>query len=175
MQKETERSKQVLSEQDLCKKILLEETGLLKKVTVLQSLVREAVLGRQWTDFEAHIGAINVLSGQFEALEAKREELLSDLPAQLDIGDEKSRFYALAARFPVEERNEITEIYRNLKLETLKVRTANDALLGYLAEAKATMTGFLEAVFPDRSGRIYSKRGKQIAQDMRSMVLNQRF
>jgi hypothetical protein len=147
----------------------------LKKVTVLQSLVREAVLGRQWTDFEAHIGAINALSDQFGALEAKREKLLSDFPVQSEIGDEKSRFYALAARFPSEKRNEITDIYRNLKLETLKVRASNDALLNYIAEAKATMTGFLEAAFPDRGGRLYTKRGKQIAQDMRSMVLNQRF
>jgi hypothetical protein len=158
-----------------CRLILLREAELLKKVAARQALVRNAVLNRQWIDFEAHIADMNALGDEFAALEAERETFMSKLPAQCGGGDEKSRFYALAARFPADKRSEITEIYRNLKLETLKVRASNDALLGYIAGAKATMTGFLEAVFPDRGGRLYTKRGKQIAQDMRSMVLNRRF
>jgi hypothetical protein len=159
---------------DQCKDVLLKEIGLLEKITLLQSLVWNAVTTREWTDFEAHIAAINAFGDAFNVLERERQGLLAELPAQAGIGDEKSRFYALAARFPPDLCNEITAIYRNLKLETLKVRASNEALLNYLAGAKATMTSFLEAVFPDR-GMLYSKGGKQIAQDMRSMVLNRHF
>jgi hypothetical protein len=42
----------------------------------------------------------------------------------------------------------------------------------YLNEARLLVAGFLDAAFPDRKGKIYSRRGVQVQADMRSMVLN---
>jgi hypothetical protein len=91
------------------------------------------------------------------------------------LGDDKGRFYALASRLPPAERGELTAVYRSLKLEALKLRMANEILMSYLSGAQATLTGFFEAAFPDRSGRIYTKQGTPISHDMRSMVLNRAF
>jgi hypothetical protein len=48
----------------------------------------------------------------------------------------------------------------------------NDALTHYLDGARAVVADFLEAAFPDRHGKIYSRQGTRIHADMRSMVLN---
>jgi hypothetical protein len=160
---------------DKCLLILGRETEVLKKISALQELVWKAVAAREWADFESFNGAINALGGEFEVLEGEREKLLSELDTKQGRGDEKSRFYTLVSRFSPELRNELTQIYRNLKLEALKVRMSNDTLLNYLAEVRTVTAGFLEAAFPDRAGRLYTPQGTQIPADMRSVVLNRHF
>jgi hypothetical protein len=155
-----------------CSLILTRETEILKKITVLQNEVREAVLSRVWTDFEDQINAINTLSAEFNGLEQEREELLARFPGS---GDEKSRFYSLAAAMPPDLRNTLTESYRSLKMETLKVRMSNDALLTYLNEARTTVANFLEIAFPEHPGRIYSRQGKPTQVIPGSLVLNQSY
>jgi hypothetical protein len=162
-----------------CKILLLKECELVQKAAALQDLIHIAVKNREWTDFEGHFTAMNAIEEELAVLEQKREGLFAELGAgqtaqSPDPGDGKGRFYAFAARLPVPERNELTAIYRGLKLESLKLRMANESLMSYLAEARATLAGFFEMAFPDRGGRIYTMRGTPISHDMRSMVLNRR-
>jgi hypothetical protein len=77
--------------------------------------------------------------------------------------------------FSPDLRNELTAMYRTLKLETMKVRASNEMLLNYLAGAKTLMAGFFEAAFPERTGRLYTSQGTQAAADMRSVMLNRHF
>jgi hypothetical protein len=158
-----------------CALILGREIEVLKKISGLQNLIWEAVASREWTDFEAHNQAANTLGGDFEALEAEREELFSELGAAAGREDEKKRFYAMISRFSPDLRNELTARYRTLKLETMKVRASNEMLLSYLADAKALMAGFFEAILPERAGRLYTPRGTQAAADLRSVVVNRHF
>jgi hypothetical protein len=158
-----------------CALILGRELEVVKKIAALQAVIWKAVSNREWTDFEAHNQAINALGGEFDGLETEREGLLAKMGGDTGQEDEKRRFYRLVSRFSPNFRRDLTGIYRTLKLETMKVRMSNEALLSYLAEARTTMAGFLEAVFPERAGRLYTPRGTQAAADMRSVVLNRHF
>ncbi|MDR2078829.1 MAG: hypothetical protein LBP74_03795 [Treponema sp.] len=158
-----------------CSLILHREIEVLKKISAQQNLVWEAVASREWADFEVHNQAVNTLGGEFEALEAKREELLSRLKPAGGQEDEKKRFYAMISCFSPDLRNELTATYRTLKLETMKVRASNEMLLNYLSGAKTLMAGFLETILPERAGRLYTPQGTQAAADMRSVVLNRHF
>jgi hypothetical protein len=158
-----------------CVLILGREIKILKKISALQDLIWGAVASRKWTDFEAHNQTVNALGREFEALEAEREGFFSEIGVAGGQEDEKKRFYRMISFFSPDLRNELTALYRTLKLETMKVRTSNEMLLSYLADAKTVMAGFLEAIFPDRAGRLYTSQGTQIAADMRSMVVNRRF
>jgi hypothetical protein len=89
--------------------------------------------------------------------------------------DAKGRFYAFAANFPDEQRNELTEIYRTLKRETLKVQMDGQSLMSFITGARAAVAGFVEIAFPERHGKIYSPYGKAMSHDMRSMVVNRTF
>jgi hypothetical protein len=158
-----------------CVLILGRELEALKQIGALQNIIGEAVSSREWTDFEAHNQALNALGFEFEALEAERAGLLLEMGAASGEGDEKSRFYALISRFSPEPRDELAGLYRNLKLETMRIRMANERLIDFLAGAKTLMAGFLEAAFPERAGRLYTPQGTQAAADLRSVVLNRHF
>lgn len=87
----------------------------------------------------------------------------------------EARLYAFASRLPETERRQFTDLYRGLRLRAMKLRAASDSLLLYLNEAKTTVDGFVNAAFPERKSKLYSRRGTQIATDMRCMVLNRVF
>jgi hypothetical protein len=160
-----------------CKVILLRECELVQRAAALQNLIRTAVEKREWTDFESHFSALAGVESQIALLEQERETLFTQCgggrAGELD-ASAKSRFYLFASTLAEERRNELTAIYRSLKLEALRLRLSNESLMAYLGEAKATMAGFFELAFPDRSGRIYTPRGTPVSHDMRSMVLNRR-
>jgi hypothetical protein len=162
-----------------CTAVLEQERELVTKIAGMQALVREAVINRQWMDFESHMKALGQIGARFEDLDRERIRIFASFSGNGNTpgkaGEDAAGFYALAARFPPDERKAITDVYRNLKTETIKVRIESDALMNYLSEASLLVTGFLEAAFPDRKGKIYSRSGAQVQADMRSMVLNRHF
>jgi len=167
-----------------CRDILLQESELVQRVGNLQNMIYSEVVGRDWTDFEAHFEALEEMRKELLTLEDERERIFSIYLGEKTTGnadtaeaDASSRFYAFVARLSPEQRGEITEVYRSLKVETLKVRSTSETLMSYIAGARATMAGFFEAAFPKaaRTGKTYSPYGTQVSNDMRSMVLNQRF
>jgi hypothetical protein len=157
---------------DRCFLVLTRETELVGKIAAVQEEIWKGVLERTWEGMESRLETINVFEAEFRELEAEREAVLSLFPGS---GDEKSRFYAFAAGFPAESRNRLTEIYRVLKNKCLRVRVSGDTLAGFLTEARSLVSGYLETVFPERRGRIYSSRGMQVEPSPRSLVLNQHF
>ncbi|MDR0689370.1 MAG: flagellar export chaperone FlgN [Spirochaetaceae bacterium] len=164
-----------IAEYKTCVDILKGEIEILEKISFLQDSVRSTVMNRDWTDFESLLGSLQKYGGQFEALEAERVRFFAALGERAPGIDEKTGFYAFAARLPEAERTELTAAYRKLKTETLRMRLHNNSLMEYLNEARTTVAAFLEALFPDRKGRLYSRQGVHRPADMRSMVLNHSF
>jgi hypothetical protein len=154
-----------------CADVLRQETALLERLAAAQEVVRNAVFAREWADLETMLSRLAAYGSDFELLEAERARIFAEFAGP---GSERESvgFYALASRLAEAERRELTELYRRLKLDALKVRLANDALTTYLADARATLSGFMEAAFPDRKGRIYSRRGRTVHPEMRSIVLD---
>ncbi|MDR2953187.1 MAG: hypothetical protein LBU82_08095 [Treponema sp.] len=163
-----------------CKEILLEEYGLVQTAATVQEKIRAAVMSREWADFESLSSDMNAVEGKLAGVENKRETLFAEFEASLgryplNTKDAKGRFYAMVSLLPENQRNDLTEVYRGLKLETLKLRMANDAFAAYLGGINATLAEFFSLAFPDCGGKIYTPKGKRLSHDMRSMVLNQRF
>ena len=163
---------EVCMEFDRCREILLKETELVRSIAALQDSIYEAVISREWADFEGYFSTLAKMREEFALMEGEREQIFAGLRSETGV---TGGFYALAAHLPHEKRSEITSAYRDLKRETLQVQMTGEALMGYIAGARATIAGFFEIAFPDRGGKIYSPHGKAITHDMRSMVLNQRF
>jgi hypothetical protein len=162
--------------------ILKREIEILGRISSMQELVRNAVVNREWMDFESLLEKMHDQGNEFKLLEAERMGLFAESAPEKDCGGaalrktgETVNFYALISRFSEDRQKELGELYRKLKLETLKTRMASDALLRYLNEGRSVMAAFLEAAFPDRKGKLYSRWGRQIQADMRSMVLNRSF
>jgi hypothetical protein len=154
-----------------CKEILLKECELVQNITSLQNGIHQAVTSRNWADLEDNFAALGKLKAEITALESERERIFSEITGKT--GD--FSFYAFAAQLPAAQRAEVTEIYRSLKFETLRVRMSGEALMKYITEVRVVMAGFFEVAFPDRSGKIYTPYGRSVSHDMRSMVLNRSF
>jgi hypothetical protein len=157
---------------DQCLVLMEEELGALEKLALAQDGVRKAVLGREWVDFEKKIDELDGLGAAFEALEAERRRLFMRFIPSRKEGDEDLGFYSLIAALPREKRTAFAACFRQVKLLILRMRLANESLLRYIEEARATVAGFIDAAFPDRRGRFYGRRGEAVSPDMRSMVLN---
>jgi len=174
----TDNERGVFMEFERCKDIMLRESALVQEIGKLQDMVYNSVVCRDWTDFDVQFDALGEMGRDLAMLEAERERVFSESMSGDAVGltaDASSRFYAFAARLPIKQRKEITEIYRNLKMETIKVHSAGETLMGYITGARATMSGFFDAAFPDKAGKTYSPYGTQVSNDRRSMVLNQRY
>jgi len=148
-----------------CESVLSGEIEILKKISAVQSKVRQAVINREWTDFETHDKELNRLGEEFERLEDERALLFP-------VG---TPFYDVILELPVEERMELSRLYRELKTETLKMRATNETFLVYLNEAKNLAGAYLEVVCPARGGKLYTRKGRKVSQDLRSIVFNKRY
>jgi len=164
-----------------CRDILLQECELIQNAVVEQEKIRQAVTDREWTVFEDHLGAMNSLESKIENLEREREQLFTvfkTLVHQQSFSsnlDAKGQFYALVMLLPVSQRNELTSIYRSLKIEAIKLRMANEALFAYLSGIKSTLKDFFDLAFPERGGKMYTKDGTHFFNDMQSIFLNRSF
>jgi len=164
-----------------CRNILLQESELIQNAVVVQEKIRLAVTERELADFENHLNSMNAIESKLVALEDEREKLFSifetlihqkNFSATLDA---KGRFYTLVSMLPENQRNDLTSIYRSLKVETIKLRMANEALMTYLNGVRETLRDFFALAFPDRYGKMYTNQGTTFSHDMRSMVLNSSF
>ena len=159
-----------------CREILLKEIELVMQAASIQEKIRTAVLDGEWEGFEGHISEISAIEKKISALENERENLFDSFAgASSGEVDSKSRFYSIAEKLPQEQRDDLTAVYRCLKMETLKLRIANESYMTYLSAIKSTISDFFEAVFPERSGKMYTPQGTHHSNDMRSLVLNQSF
>ena len=155
-----------------CRDILVREGELVGRIGGLQDAIYSAVTERDWNDFEPKLGELDGLGRELEELEREREGLFASGTAGRN---ETNGFYATVSGFPEDRRREITDAYRSLKVKTVRVKAAGETLMGYISAQRATMAGFFEAAFPDRAAKTYSPYGKQVCDDMRSMVLNRRY
>jgi len=164
-----------------CKDILLKESELIQKAVFAQEKIRAAVDKKEWTVFEDHLNVLNSIESNMVNLEGEREELFNVFETLVhqkgfsETLDAKGRFYKMTALLPEHQRNELTEIYRSLKLESMKLRIVNNTLLIYLTEIKSTLNDFFALAFPDRCGKMYTKSGTHFSNELSSMVLNRSF
>ena len=164
-----------------CRDILLRECEQIQKAVAIQDKITNAVTNSEWTVFEDNLSAMNAIENKLVSMEDEREQLFSVFETIIHQSnfsqnlDSKGRFFALVSILPEDQRNDLTAIYRSLKMEALKLRMQNEALMTYLSGIKSTLKDFFDMAFPERSGKMYTNQGTHLSHDMRSMVLNTRF
>jgi len=164
-----------------CRDILFQEFELIQSAVVLQEKIRKAITEKQWTAFEENLNTMNATEIKLENLEKEREELFfvfKTIARQQGFSenlDDNGRFLALVEFLPESQREDLTSIYRSLKVESVKLKMANETLLSHINIIKSTLRDFIDLAFVERGGKMYTKNGTHHSHDMRSMVLNQSF
>jgi len=154
---------------DRCVSVLNSEIELIKKISAAQALVRQAVMKREWANFEERMYEVNRLGEEFAILEETRAALFAAL------SPEEKPFYDLITTLPPVECRELSRLYRELRVETFKMRAINETFLSYLSEVKTLSDAYIEALCPARGSKMYTRKGCKVSQDLRSIVINNRF
>jgi hypothetical protein len=131
--------------------VLETELELLVAIGAVQAKVKEAVEKREWAAFEIYNRQIEETAARFAELEAARE-------SSADAATPRT-----------------SELKRCLKAEINKIRWTGEAIARYLEEQRALTDAFIEAIYPEKRGALYSRYGKRAAADMRSLLLNQTY
>ncbi|MDR2344052.1 MAG: hypothetical protein LBD86_05925 [Spirochaetaceae bacterium] len=150
-----------------CEAVLNAELLALAEAGEVQTLVAEAVKRRDWVDFDASIEAVNQIRTRVEELEGERLALMPGVTWR--------DFYGFAGRFPDKERQILCGLYRQIRLETARVSFSAAALASYLGEARAIVSGLIEAAFPEKRGKIYGRSGVEQSAGLGGIVLDRRF
>jgi hypothetical protein len=131
--------------------VLAAELSLLGAIGAMQEKVKAAVEKREWAAFEAYNRHIDEAAGRFADLEEARLHSTDGATAKT------------------------VELKRCLKAEINKIRWTGEAIARYIEEQSVLVGAFIEAIYPEKRGAIYSRYGRRAAADMRSLVLNQAY
>jgi hypothetical protein len=146
---------------------------------LLDSLSREearlqlAVLEKDWTALEEAVRTMRVIADDIEGCEMQRNDAYRVLKGTLGLKSEDS-FYDVLSRLPLEERQELATLYRQLRVGIAKVRSITDGIDAYVTATVGTMRDILDELFPERKGKIYSRSGSVSMAETSSMVVNHR-
>ncbi|MDR3356389.1 MAG: hypothetical protein LBO04_04295 [Spirochaetaceae bacterium] len=152
-----------------CRAVLGRELEALVEAGAAAELVAEAVKRREWADFDGRISAMNEIGARIAGYEEARSALMPG------VNGSTGAFYQFVRRFPDEERRVLCDLYRQVRLEAARVRFRAAALASYLSEARALVSGILEAAFPEKRGKIYGKTGAERNANFGGIVLDRRF
>jgi len=163
-----------------CITVLSEELLLLNRIFTIQSAVRQAVLSKEWIDFDWKMAEIRQIGSDFNELDNERSSLFNSLSGMVfGYYDEKTAkksiippFYTLVSKLPEDERRELSRLYRALKIETLRMQALNESFINYINEARIAASSYLEAAYPCRWSKVYNRKGNKTDQDFKSMIFN---
>jgi hypothetical protein len=151
----------VILDFDDCLDVLYRQTVCLKDITAVQKTVRDAVFERNWTVLEPALSQAEELGTQLSELEIERSAVFGG-----------RSFREALSTFDVEESAALMSARRDLKHAACKVRVGTEALNGYLSEVHIVIRGFLDAAFPERRDRVYSREGRRKKTELRNVVLD---
>ncbi len=129
-------------------------TGLGEDVQRLRDTFQEKAWGPSLTLSES----IERSSRAVEAADQARDRAFAAVRAALGMPDETS-MSSILPLLPDLLRSQMDESWRGLRMAVVRLKTSSGRMR-YSAETLAyTLNGILEAVFPYRKGKIYSRRG----------------
>ena len=138
------------------------ETALFGELGAEVEKLKDSFQAKQWIPGLAVAERIQGFAARIEQAETDRETAFRSLREQLG-KDDGSGFSALLPRLPEDCRGELEQSWRGLRASVVRLKTASGRLRYAADVLGGTLTRMLEAVFPQRRGRIYSRRGTATA------------
>jgi hypothetical protein len=151
-----------------------EQTEALDKFVEAQRAVSAAVRARDWPKLELSIKLAGAYATMVSGAEYGREEAWDKLVAKLQLPADSSVF-RVSLEIPMEYRSLLTDAYRNLRLAAMRARIENDALSDFVGTSASTLNEAIEALYPERKGKIYGRSGRTRKDQAGAMILDAAF
>ena len=156
---------------DELKNLMQIEIDLLNGFAGLEVKLQEAFLRRDWSELDTLVSELGSFSGRIEAMEERRHNTFLELKVSLKL-DEKMTFSRVITEMSSEDREELSDLYRKLKIAVIRVRGAAGRLGYYFRSVSDSANRVLSELLPYRKGRIYSRVGLPRAAEGASLVFN---
>jgi hypothetical protein len=159
-----------VSETDRLIAVMKDETELFSRYAIEQEGVARHIRERQWTELENTLATMEAIALRMREIEAERAALFARLLLEKGL-KRGTNFYRYAYLHPEGKRRELNSVYREMKLKAIRTRIESKALGDYLDNARATLGGVMETLFP-RKGQAYTRYGRKPESELSAMVLN---
>jgi len=148
-----------------------EQAAALDAFVLVQRTIAQAVRSRDWPALEKALERAAAVAETVSAAEALRADAWCDLLGETGLPCDATVFRA-SLSLPLEYRAMLNDAYRALRLSAMRARIENDALSGFVGSAASTLRLAMEAIFPERKGRMYGKTGRPHHADSAAMILD---
>lgn len=139
--------------------LLQNEIVSLKECGRLTDLLKTAVMNRDSLSLKTLLEQLSDESERLRLIEERRVEGYARLCRRFSVGETVS-FYDLLAFLPGEERNSLTELYRELKREVVLYQGRLKNLDDYVYSVTGTVNSVLETYTRQNSGGVYNNNGR---------------
>jgi len=138
------------------------ETALFSELGLEMEKLRDSFQAKHWITGLAVTERIQGCAARIEEAEAARDSAFKSLRDQMG-GGEAAALSTVLPRLPEPCRVELEKSWRDLRASVVRLKTASGRLRYAADTLGGTLAKLLEAVFPQRKGRIYSRRGTATA------------
>ncbi len=151
--------------------VLEREIALLGEFGGNEEAIRSSIFENDWSGLERMLRACEPIVEAIDNLEKERSGLFDDLKRILR-EDPSAGFYQVIVRFPHEERERSSTLYRSLKREVLKIQGITWSIDAHVQSVTAVMQQILNEQFPHRKGRLYCRKGNATKPQETAIVFN---
>ena len=129
------------------------------------------MLEREWEEVTPLIETMSDMSDAVVEAENRRHDAYCTLRRHLGLED-SAGFAEVLAALDDEDRRRLAELYRQLKLAVIRLKSLADGVDRYVRTMMATTRELIKEAYPHRSGATYSRDGGHAAHSGEALVLN---
>jgi hypothetical protein len=120
--------------------------------------IRECVVARDWEKLEKKLNFIKKQAYSMEKTEAERNAVYKAMRKKAgNVHDDD--FCAFMDKYCPDKSSIMNSLYKELKLNVIKVKALNARLDAYLSTVTSAVSRILDEAFPIRKGTIYNSSG----------------
>ena len=149
-----------------------EEIALLDSFAKIEESVRLYIRESDWENLNAALLEIEPVSVGIEKAEEQRGAVYTELREALG-EPAQAGFYQVAVRLDSDKREQLSALYRTLKLSVIKIQGITWSIDAHVRAVGNTISQVLDELFPHRKGKIYGNTGESRAADSGPILINQ--
>ena len=120
--------------------------------------VKQYIISKNWADLDVEIAYLQKQAEEINIIEQDRINIYSAMKHYCN-DNSVSNFYTFISKFCPEKSIYLNSLYRDLKVNVIKVKALTMRIDTYLSTITTTVTKVLEEAFPMRKGTIYDNKG----------------
>ena len=144
-------------------KVMMKQLKLMKRFYSAEEKIKNHITARNWPELEKNLSRIQLLAAKIEEIELERNDIYQAMKLYCS-EDNVENFYVFVSKYCPEKKDNLTDLYRQLKDSVNKIKTLTVRIEAYINTVTSAVKQILDEVYPLRKGTIYNSSGNnQIA------------